>query len=133
MRQTGSTNFNPMTTTPMNDQLIASDLLGSVKASIKSTASALTETATPEVHRTLEQQLQQGLRFHQQLTNFMMQKGWYKPYDVQQMIQGDLQQTQQIHQQLGESLQYHQQHSQQYQPQHFYQSQYNQQQFRQIG
>lgn len=126
MRQTGSTNFNPMSTTPMNDQLIASDLLGAVKASIKSTASALTETATPEVHRTLEQQLQQGLRFHQQLTNFMMQKGWYKPYDVQQMIQGDLQQTQQIHQQLGESMQYHQQYSQsQYQPQ------YNQQQFSQ--
>lgn len=131
MPQTNSTNYSSMTTTPMNDQLIANDLLSSVKASIKSTASALTETATPEVHRTLEQQLQQGLRFHQQLTNFMMQKGWYKPYDVQQMIQGDLQQTQQVHQQLGESTQYHQQYSSPYGQSQLGQSQYNQQQYRQ--
>ena len=59
MRQSGNSNYNQMNTSVMNDQLIASDLFSSVKASIKSTATALTETATPEVHRTLEQQLQQ--------------------------------------------------------------------------
>lgn len=95
---------------PMDDQLIASDLLCSVKAGITSTAAALTETATPEVHRTLESQLQQDLRFHQQLTNFMMQKGWYQPYNVNQMIQGDLQATQQLQQHVQErqGYQYHQ-------------------------
>lgn len=126
MRQSGNSNYSQMNTSVMNDQLIASDLLSSVKASIKSTAAALTETATPEVHRTLEQQLQQGLRFHQQLTNFMMQKGWYKPYDVQQMIQGDLQQTQQVHQQVGESPQHHQQFSSQQGYNQYGQPQYNQ-------
>lgn len=132
MRQTGNMmNYNSMQPKPLNDQLIASDLLSSVKASIKTTATALTETATPEVRRTLEQQLQQGLNFHQQLINFMMQKGWYKPYDVQAMIQGDLQQTQQVHQQLGESMQYHQQYHQQYGQPQYGQPQYNQQQYRQ--
>jgi similar to spore coat protein len=131
MRQPGNMNYNSMNVQPLDDQLIASDLLSSVKASIKSTASALTETATPEVRRTLEQQLQQGLNFHQQLTNFMMQKGWYKPYDVQAMIQGDLQQTQQVHQQLGEPTQQHQQYSQQYGQPQYGQPQYNPQQYRQ--
>lgn len=106
MHQTNNSMFNPMTNSPMNDQVIAADLLNSVKAGIKTTASALTETATPEVHRMLEQQLQQGLRFHEQLTQYMMHKGWYKPYDVPQMIQGDLQQTQQLQQSLHQTGQY---------------------------
>ncbi len=132
MQQLGNTNYgSTMNTQPLNDQLIAGDLLSSVKAGIKATAAALTETATPEVRRTLEQQLQQGLNFHQQLTNFMMQKGWYKPYDVQAMIQGDLQQTQQIHQQLGESMQYHQQFGSSYTQPQYGQTQYIQQQYRQ--
>lgn len=114
MYQTGNANFNPMTSNnPMNDQIIASDLLSGVKAGIKSTAAALTETATPEVHHTLEQQLQQGLQFHQQLTQFMMNKGWYQPYDVPQMIQSDLQQTTQVHQSINQGQQQSNQ-SQQY-------------------
>lgn len=106
MHQTNNSNFNPMTNAPMNDQIIATDLLNGVKAGIKTTASALTETATPEVHRALEQQLQQGLRFHEQLTQYMVHKGWYKPYDVSQMIQGDFQQSQQIHQSINQTGQY---------------------------
>lgn len=96
----------------ISDQVIASDLLNAVKTSIKESAVALTETATPEVHRTLEQQLSQSLRFHEQVTQYMIQKGWYKPYDIQQMVQSDIQQAQNIQQQV----QYQQ--STQYQPQY---------------
>ncbi|MGI6358421.1 MAG: spore coat protein [Bacillota bacterium] len=122
MHRTANSIYNPMTNMPLNDQIVASDLLNSVKSGIKDTAAALTETASPEVHRILEQQLQQGLRFHEQLTQFMINKGWYKPYDVRQMIQADLQQTQQINQQLGQYQSYQQPGGQQqYQQQGSYQ------------
>lgn len=105
MYQTGNASFNPMTNSPINDQIIANDLLAGVKAGIKATASAITESATPQVRQTLESQLNQGIRFHEQLTQYMMHKGWYKPYDVPGMIQGDLQQTQRVHQSLNQSQQ----------------------------
>ena len=113
MYQTQNSMQNPMN---INDQIIATDLLNAVKTSIKESAVALTETATPEVHRTLEQQLSQSLRFHEQVTQYMMQKGWYKPYDVQQMVQSDVQQSQQMQQNILQQMQYQQQ-SPQYQQQ----------------
>ena len=108
----------------LSDQIIASDLLNGVKTSIKESAAALTETVSPEVHRTLEQQLSQALRFHEQMTHFMVQKGWYKPYNVQQMVQADIQQVQQIQQNLHQQATYQGQ-----QPQHHTQ-QYHQHQYR---
>jgi similar to spore coat protein len=90
----------------MNDQLIACDMLSGVKANIKCMAAALTETATPDVHQTLERHLQKALQFHQQLTQFMMQKGWYQPYDVDQMIQADFQQSEQLQQSLNQTQYY---------------------------
>lgn len=113
MHQTQNNMQNPMN---INDQIIATDLLNAVKTSIKEAAIALTETVTPEVHRTLEQQLSQSLRFHEQVTQYMMQKGWYKPYDVQQMVQSDIQQSQHMQQNILQQMQYQQ--SPQYQQQY---------------
>ncbi|MGI6344327.1 MAG: spore coat protein [Bacillota bacterium] len=89
-------NIHNQMTTFIDDKTIAADLLNGVKAGIKSTASALTEAATPEVRRTLQRQLQDSLNFHEQLTNFMMQKGWYHAYNVNQMVQSDIQAAQKL-------------------------------------
>jgi similar to spore coat protein len=75
----------------LNDQVICSDLLNSAKAGIKSYASALTETATPQVRDVLRRQFDDAVNCHEKLTNFMMNKGWYQPYNIQQQIQKDIQ------------------------------------------
>jgi len=121
----------------LDDKTIAADLLNGVKATIKDTAIALTETATPAVHRALQRQLNEALGMHEQLVSFMTQKGWYKPYDVTGMVQADLQATQQLQSNMGQQykqsqIQYGQPIQQpQYQPpvQH-QQSQYQPPQYR---
>ena len=70
----------------MTDQVIAQDLLIAAKSGIKNYALAITETATPEIRSVLQAQLQDAISFHAQLTDYMVQKGWYKAFDVQEQI-----------------------------------------------
>lgn len=78
----------------MTDQVIATDLLIAAKSGVKSLSIALTETATPEVRAVLKKQLDQAIMTHEQITNYMMDKGWYKPYDVQEQLKLDFQNAQ---------------------------------------
>ncbi|KRF43491.1 spore coat protein [Paenibacillus sp. Soil787] len=75
----------------LTDQTIASDMLITAKASIKDIATALSEAATPQVRTLLKQQFDMAVSSHEQLSNFMMSKGWYNPFNIKQQIQTDIQ------------------------------------------
>jgi similar to spore coat protein len=78
----------------MTDQVIAQDLLNSIKTGIKSLATALTEAATPDVRQVLRNQLNDALNMHEQFTNYMSGKGWYDAYNLSRQIEMDLQNAQ---------------------------------------
>ncbi len=70
----------------MTDEVLAYDLLLASKSGVTMLAAALTETATPEIRQILRGQLQGAIDTHEQVTNYMMQKGWYLPYDLKGQI-----------------------------------------------
>ncbi len=78
----------------MSDQIIATDFLNGIKSGIKNLATALTESATPEVRQVLRNQLNDALNTHEQFTNYLSSKGWYDAYNISRQIQMDMQTAQ---------------------------------------
>lgn len=78
----------------MSDQAVATDFLISAKSGIRNYAVALTETASPDMKAVLRQHLQEAIDTHEQITNYMIQKGYYHPYQVQEQLNLDLQTAQ---------------------------------------
>lgn len=78
----------------MTDQVVATDLLVSAKTGIKNYASALSETYTPQLRDALQNQLNDVIALHQQITDYMVSKGYYHPVNVQEQIQVDMQAAQ---------------------------------------
>ncbi|WP_218197411.1 spore coat protein, partial [Pseudomonas sp. 2995-1] len=79
----------------MTEQAIATDLLLSAKTGVRNCAYAITECATPEVRQSLNQQLQQAITFHDRVSQYMINKGYYDPYDLNHQVQMDQQTAQQ--------------------------------------
>ncbi|PAK55705.1 spore coat protein [Paenibacillus sp. 7541] len=75
----------------MTDQAIAADLLNSAKAGIKNYATAIAETASPEVRNMLWDQLSKTVKLHEQIFNYMHTNGLYEPHDINKQIQMDIQ------------------------------------------
>lgn len=75
----------------MTAQVIAGDLLITAKTGIKNYALALTETATPEVRTILRDQLNEAIDSHEQIIQYMMDRKFYLPYDINGQLQLDLQ------------------------------------------
>ncbi len=78
----------------MTEQVIATDLLMAAKSAIKNYASAISECATPELRQALTEQLNDTIRSHEQITNYMINKGYYHPVDVLEQLRLDQQATQ---------------------------------------
>jgi similar to spore coat protein len=74
----------------MTDQVIAMDYLITAKTGVRNYAIALTETATPEIKAVMYKQLQEAIGCHEQITNYMLQRGFYHPYDVNEQIELDI-------------------------------------------
>lgn len=74
----------------MTDQVIATDFLIAAKSGMKMYAVALTESATPEVKAVLHKHLEEAIRTHEQITAYMVQNGFYHPYQINEQIQLDL-------------------------------------------
>lgn len=74
----------------LSDQVIATDLLISSKAGVRNYAFAITEAATPQVKAVLRKQLKEAIEMHGELTNYMINKGWYHPYNANQQLLLDL-------------------------------------------
>jgi similar to spore coat protein len=77
----------------MTDQVIATDLLVSAKSGIKNYALALTETTTPEVREALKDQLNSAIESHEQITGYMISKGYYHPGNMSEQLSVDMQAT----------------------------------------
>ena len=75
----------------LTDQTIATDMLLSAKCSVKNLASAITESATPQVRSFLKQELDNAIAFQEKLSTYMQSKGWYNAFNMKQQIQNDLQ------------------------------------------
>lgn len=75
---------------PMDDLAIATDMLLSAKAAVRTYAIALTETATPKVHKALKAQLDTAIETHQKIAAYMIENEMYHPYDVTEQVDHDL-------------------------------------------
>lgn len=76
----------------LTDQVAATGLLTNAKAGAKAATAMTIESATPEVRQTFQRFLQDYLRVQEELTNLMMKRGWYHPFESpEQQIRHDLQ------------------------------------------
>ncbi|NIK76492.1 hypothetical protein FHS15_001617 [Paenibacillus castaneae] len=78
----------------LTDEVIAMDFLINAKSAIRNYAMAVTECATPEIKTILVKQLEEAIDTHEMITSYMMQRGLYHPYNVNEQIQLDLQNIQ---------------------------------------
>jgi similar to spore coat protein len=74
----------------MTDQVIATDFLIAAKAGVWNYAIAITETGTPELKAALREQLNDAIATHEKITNYMIARGFYHPYDLSEQLQVDL-------------------------------------------
>ncbi|KIL37819.1 spore gernimation protein GerQ [Gordoniibacillus kamchatkensis] len=83
--------MNPTVLNALTDQTVATDMLISAKAAIKDCARAISETVSPQIRSMLRKQFDAAVSYHEQLTNYMMQKGWYTPHNIMQQLKVDMQ------------------------------------------
>lgn len=74
----------------MTDQVIATDFLISAKAAVRNYTVAITEAATPELRTALREQLLEAIQTHENITNYMIAKGYYHPHELLEQLQVDL-------------------------------------------
>ncbi len=72
------------------DSAIALNLLISAKNGVRNYAVALTESPTPEVRSVLIRQLEEAVDFHGEVTELMMQKNWFYPYNIDKQVEIDV-------------------------------------------
>ncbi|MGF9910610.1 spore coat protein [Brevibacillus porteri] len=78
----------------LTDQVIAMDFLISAKSGVRNYAMALTETGNPEIKATLTKQLEEAIDLHEKISLYMIERGWYHPWNVTEQIQFDQQNIQ---------------------------------------
>ena len=78
----------------LTDQVVAMDLLISAKSGVRNYAMALTETGTPEIKATLARQLEEAIDFHEKISAYMIERGWYHPWNVDEQLKLDQQNIQ---------------------------------------
>lgn len=77
----------------LTDQVVATDLLLAAKNGVRTYAMAITETSSPEIRTTLEHQLEQNINVFEQVANYMIEQGWYQPWNVDAQLDMDLTQA----------------------------------------
>ncbi|WP_163971198.1 spore coat protein [Oceanobacillus halotolerans] len=73
----------------VSTDFFAGDLLAFCKTAVRNYAIAITETATPVLRRTLNNHLQNAIKSHEQIFNYMYQKGLYPSYDLGELLKSD--------------------------------------------
>ncbi|WP_438445011.1 spore coat protein [Gorillibacterium sp. sgz5001074] len=74
----------------LTDQVIAMDFLNTVKSGVRNYAMAVTEAVTPEIKVTLTRQLEEALDLHERTMQYMMERGLYHPWNVNEQVKVDL-------------------------------------------
>jgi spore coat protein CotF len=81
--------INALNMPEMADMTFAMDFLIRAKEGVRNTAIALTETVSPEARTLLKNQLHQSLTLHQEITDLMINKKWFHPYELSEQYQLD--------------------------------------------
>ena len=81
--------INSLNVPELADTTFAMDFLIRAKEGVRNTAVALTETASPEVRALLRKQLMQGIAMHQEITELMISKKWFHPYELSEQYKLD--------------------------------------------
>ncbi|SEH86844.1 similar to spore coat protein [Halobacillus karajensis] len=74
----------------INDEVIATDLLVSAKAAVRHYSVAITETASPEIHKVLKKQLNDAIDLHHKIATYMIDNELYHAYDMKEQVNHDL-------------------------------------------
>ncbi|WP_018664938.1 spore coat protein [Heyndrickxia acidiproducens] len=74
----------------MADSALALEFLQNIKTGIRNAAAAIAESRTPEVRVFLKKQLDDGLALHEEVSKFMMKKGWLHPHHLEEQRKIDL-------------------------------------------
>ncbi|UTR16809.1 spore coat protein [Salipaludibacillus sp. LMS25] len=75
----------------VNDHAVATSMLFESKAAIKDMATALSETASAEVHALLTSEIRTAIKQHEAIYHFLENNGIYDAYNVPQQLQKDIQ------------------------------------------
>lgn len=81
--------INALNMPEMADMTFAMDFLMRTKEGVRNTAVALTETASPDARALLRNQLEQGIAMHQEISDLMIRKKWFHPYELNEQYQLD--------------------------------------------
>nr|WP_134701158.1 spore coat protein [Ammoniphilus sp. YIM 78166] len=81
---------NSLNMPEMADMTFAMDFLMRAKEGVRNMAVTLTETVSPDARALLRTQLFQGIALHQEITDLMVRKKWFHPYELQEQYQLDL-------------------------------------------
>ncbi len=68
----------------LNDQVIATDFVVSLKSAIQNYGVAITEVTSPDLRNLLKKQLNDAIDTHEEISNLMIAKGYYHAYNVQE-------------------------------------------------
>ncbi|MDF2843225.1 MAG: yraD [Herbinix sp.] len=68
----------------LNDQVIATDFVVSLKSAIQNYGVAITEVTSPDLRNLLKKQLNDAIDTHEAISNYMMAKGYYHAYNVKE-------------------------------------------------
>lgn len=72
------------------DATMALAFLLNAKSGVRNCAIALTEAATQEVRVELQKQLESAIDMHEEISNMMINKGWFHPYNLNKQFQMDI-------------------------------------------
>lgn len=71
------------------DSTLALDFLMAAKNGVRTYAIALTEISDPEARTVIKDLLKESLELHAQISDLMMVKGWFHPYEVEEQFRID--------------------------------------------
>lgn len=74
----------------MTDQVIATDFLITTKTAVRNLTFALTESVTPDARNLLQEQLTYAIDAHEKISQYMMEKGYYHPSDLDKQLDVEL-------------------------------------------
>ena len=81
--------MNALHVPELADTTFAMDLLLRAKEGVRNIAVALTESASTDVRTLLRNQLLQGIAMHQEITELMINKKWFHPYELSEQYKLD--------------------------------------------
>ncbi|MFX3640058.1 MAG: spore coat protein [Candidatus Pristimantibacillus sp.] len=81
--------INSLNMPEMADMTFAMDFLLRAKEGVRNLSIALTETASPDVRALLRNHLKHGITMHQEITELMIRKKWFHPYELNEQYQLD--------------------------------------------